>query len=132
MSDQPVKFPPEEYFQEQKVTPGEEPTKPRRKPAKGKSILGKLLFILVIIALITFGFITTQKTLANLETQAQTFAAQTATQSALSSAPQRLIEEATPSPAETTISTALPPTATVDPDFIHTATLSVLLTQATQ
>ena len=126
MSDQPFQFPPEEYFQEQKVTPGEEPSKPRRRPARGKPILGKILFFLMIIALIVVGFISIQKTLVDLEAQAKIFAAQTATQSALMP-PMTSIQGSTTQEAISTIEET--PKATIDPDFVHTATISFLLTE---
>lgn len=137
MSEQPFQFPPEEYFQEQKVTPGEEPTKPQQRPVRKKPVLGRFLFFLVLIALLVAGFVTIQNALVDLEAQARIFAAQTATQSGLNPASQVLIKsEITSSPEEikTTESdmTAIALTATVDPSYIHTATLSILLTQSGQ
>jgi len=132
MSDQPVKFPPEEYFKEQKVTLGEEPIKPRRRPARGKPILGRILFLVLILALIAAGFLAVQKTLMDLEAQAQLNAAQTATQSALAVVEQGQSNSLAETPIVATVATDTLPTATVDPDAIHTATLAVLLTQAAQ
>lgn len=62
--------------------PGEEKIKketPERKPRppRGKSILGKLLSIITIVALILTGFVFVQKTLLDLEAQAKILAAQT-------------------------------------------------------
>jgi len=51
-------------------------------PPRGKSIPGKPLFIIAIVALILAGFVFVQQTLLGLETQAKIFAVQTATQSA--------------------------------------------------
>ena len=102
----------------------------------GKRILGRIFFMLLILTLIIAGFVLWQKSILDLEAQAQVNAARTATAKAgitlLTHTPAVLT--ATPT-AEVTVmpettATAVPPTAIVDSNLIHTATIAAQLTEA--
>jgi len=138
MSDPSLDFP-------QDVPPAQETPKterPMRKahPPQGKSFLGKILFFIVIIALIVSGFIFINQTLLDLEAQAQIYAVQTAASFAPpginSSTPLPPTLESFP-PTEISLTvdltaTPLPSstTPTPNPDFMHTATIAAQLTLA--
>jgi len=133
-------FPQDDLPAEEKVKKETPAKKPR--PPRGKSILGKLLFIIAIVALILAGFVFVQQTLRDLETQAQIYAVQTA--SAITSpgggntTPLPSTLESFPSteiaPTNELTVTPLPPTPTTtpNPDFMHTATIAAQLTLAAQ
>lgn len=138
MSDQSFDFPQDNLPAEE--TPKTE--KPVRKPRRpqGKSILGKLLFFIVIVVLIAAGFVFIKQTLLELEAQAQIYAVQTASAIAPPG-----INSSTPLPPTLTsfppteitstvdfTATPLPPsaTSTPNPDFMHTATIAAQLTMA--
>lgn len=139
MSDQSLDFPQDKLPVEETPKP-EPPTKKPRRP-RGKPFLGKLLFFILIVALIMAGFVFVQQTLLDLEAQAQIYAVQTAVAIASPG-----INNSTPLPptlasfppteiTPTIEITATPqppsPTATPNPDFMHTATIAAQLTLAT-
>jgi hypothetical protein len=76
MSNQMPDFPQDE-LPEDEISRKEAPVRRPRRP-RGKSILGKFLFILVIAAIMLAGFLYIQQSLLDLEAQAQVFAVQTA------------------------------------------------------
>jgi len=138
MSNQIFDFPPDDLPSKEKTK--KEPPAKKPSPPRGKSILGKLLFFILIVALILAGFGFIQKTLIDLEAQAQIYAVQTA--SAISSPAQNNTTPLPPTlqsfpPTEVSAlinftATTQPPskTATLDPDFMHTATIAAQLTLA--
>ena len=138
MSDPSLDFPQDELPNEE--TPKKSKQMRKSTPPRGKSFLGKFLFFIFIIALIIAGFVFVQKTMLDIEAQAQIYAVQTV------SAPASLDSKKTTPipltissasitesvPTQELTSTPLPPTltATPDPDFVHTATIAAQLTQA--
>ncbi len=138
MSDQSFDFPQDDPPAKE-MPKTEKPTRKAR-PPQGKSILGKLLFFIVIVVLIAAGFVLIQQTLLDLEAQAHIYAVQTAAAIASpgikSSTPLPPTLESFPpteiSPTVDFTATPLPPTPTVtpNPDFLHTATIAAQLTQA--
>ena len=76
MTDHLPDFPHDELPEDEiskKAAPAHTPRKPR-----GKSFLGKLLFLLLITAIILGGILYVQQSLLNLEAEAQVYALQTA------------------------------------------------------
>ena len=138
MSDQSFDFPQDDLPAEETPITEKPPKKPRR--PRGKPFLGKLLFFILIVALIIAGFVFVQQTLLDLEAQAQIYAVQTAAAIAspviISSTPLPPTLESFPpteiSPTVDFTATPLPPgaTSTPNPDFMHTATIAAQLTQA--
>ena len=138
MSNQSLDFPQDKLPAEETLKT-EKPTKKPRRP-RGKPFLGKLLFFILIVALIFAGFVFVQQTFLDLEAQAQIYAVQTvaviASPAINSSTPlPPTLESFPPTKIEPTVdftATPLPPsaTATPNPDFIHTATIAAQLTQA--
>jgi hypothetical protein len=136
MSDQIFDFPQDNP--PAKETPKTEKPTRKARPPQGKSFLGKILFFFVIVVLITTSFIYIQKTLLDLEAQAQISAVQTAAAIAppgsKNSTPLPPTLESFPlteiSPSADLTATSLPPSTTSNPDFMHTATIAVQLTQA--
>jgi len=114
---------------------GIQPEEPDYRPPspKGKRILGKFLFILLILALLFLGFVYIQQTLLDLDVKAQVYATQTAAVLIETAHPAQVqIPTETISPPTSTItSTPLPPTLTptFDSNSRHTATIAALLTQ---
>ena len=114
---------------------GIQPEEPDYRPPspKGKRILRKFLFILLILALLFLGFVYIQQTLLELDAKAQVYATQTAA---------FLVETANPAQVQPLTKTILPPTSTVtttplpptltptfDSNARHTATIAALLTE---
>lgn len=100
MTDHLPDFPHDELPEDEinkKVAPDRTPRK-----ARGKSFLGKLLFLLLIAAIILGGIFYVQQSLLNLEAEAQVYALQTASASSKSN------------PAEVTLVSTLPSFPTVD------------------
>jgi len=138
MSNQIFDFPQDDLPVEEKVKKELPPKKPS--PPRGKPILGKLFFFILIITLIIAGFIYIQQTLPDLEAQAQIYAVQTAAAIAspgINSStplPPTLVSFPTSEITPTVEITATPlppsPTATPNPDFMHTATIAAQLTLA--
>jgi len=138
MSDQSFDFPQDDP--PAKETPKTEKPTRKARPPQGKSILGKLLFFIVIVILIAAGFVFVQQTLLDLEAQAQIYAVQTAAAIASpginsSTTLPPTLESFLPTEISTTIDftvTPLPPsaTSTPNPDFMHTATIAAQLTMA--
>ena len=138
MSNQVFDFPPDDLPKNEKAKKEVPVKKPR--PPRGKPILGKLLFFILIIALIFAGFIFVQKILLDLEAQAQIYAVQTASANSVpvknNSTPLPPTLESFPStevaPLVDVTATPQPPakTATLSPDFMHTATIAAQLTLA--
>lgn len=100
---------------------------------KGKKILGKFLFFLLILALLFLGFAYIQQTLLDLDAKAQVYATQTAAvliETANPAQVQPPVETISP-PTSTVTTTPLPPTytPTFDSNARHTATIAALLTQ---
>ena len=138
MSEPSLDFPQDDLPVEK--TPKIEKPKKKLSAPRGKPILGKLLFFILIVALIIAGFVFVQKTLLDLDAQAQIYAVQTV--AAIASP---VIKGSTPlpptlasfpsterAPTADSIATPLPPspTATPNPDFMHTATIAAQLTLA--
>lgn len=138
MSDQSFDFPQDDP--PTKETPKTEKPTRKARPPQGKSILGKLLFFIVIIVLIGAGFVFVNKTVLDLEAQAQIYAVQTAAAIASpgskSSTPLPPTLESFPlteiSPTVDFTATPMSPSATPtpNPDFMHTATIAAQLTLA--
>lgn len=76
MSDKILDFPQDE-LPEDEISKKEAPIRRPRRP-RGKSILGKFLFVLLIAAIIIGGILLIQQSLLDLEAQAQVYAIQTA------------------------------------------------------
>ena len=138
MSDPSLDFPQDELPNEE--TPKKSKQMRKSTPPRGKSFLGKFLFFIFIIALIIAGFVFVQKTMLDIEAQAQIYAVQTVSE--LASLDSKKTTPIPPTltsasitesvPTQELTSTPLPPTLTVtpDPDFVHTATIAAQLTQA--
>ena len=98
-------------------------------PKKGKPVVGKLLIVFVVIVIILVGFVFVQKTLLDLEAQAQISAVQTyAARTPIINTPiavQPFLDE-TPTVENTETTTAVMPTE--NSDFVHTATIAAQLT----
>ncbi len=100
MTDHLPDFPHDELPEDEiskKAAPARTPRKPR-----GKSFLGKLLFLLLIAAIILGGILYVQQSLLDLEAEAQVYALQTASASSKSS------------PADITLIATLPSFPTAD------------------
>jgi hypothetical protein len=138
MSDPSLDFPQDELPNEE--TPKKSKQMRKATPPRGKSFLGKFLFFIFIFALIITGIVFVQKSMLDIEAQAQIYAVQTISAPVsmdnqkttpipptLASAP--FTESA---PTQELSSTPLPPTltATPDPDLVHTATIAAQLTLA--
>jgi cytoskeletal protein RodZ len=138
MSDPSFDFPQDELPNEE--TPKKAKQMRKSTPPRGKSILGKFLFFILIIALISAGFVFVQKTLLDIEAQAQIAAVQTISAPAASESKKTTpVPPTLPSspftqsaPTQEPTSTPLPPTltATPNPDLVHTATVAAQLTLA--
>jgi hypothetical protein len=76
MSDKILDFPQDE-LPEDEISKKEAPIRRPRRP-RGKSILGKFLFVILIAAIIIGGILLIQQSLLDLEAQAQVYAVQTA------------------------------------------------------
>ena len=100
-----------------------------KKRGGGKKVLGKILFLLLILAILIGGFFLWQVSILDLEAQAQLSAARTVTAEAGIIIP---TAEATMTPAITITPIQLTPTITPDSNLIHTATVAALLTEAAQ
>jgi hypothetical protein len=108
MTDPILDFPKDE-LPEDEVSKKEAPIRRPRQP-RGKSVLGKFLFVILIAGIIIGGILYIQQSLLNLEAQAQVYALQTA---AVLSNPETVLAAATSStPAAGIIST---PTSDVMP-----------------
>jgi hypothetical protein len=77
-------FPQDEMPEDEISKPKQAPLRKAPRP-RGKSILGKFLFIILIAAIILGGILIIQQSLFDMEAQAQVYALQTA--AALSSSP---------------------------------------------
>ena len=138
MSNQIHDFPQDE-LPEDEITKKEAPVRKYRRP-RGKPLLGKVLFILLIAGVIIGGFILLQKTLLDLEAEAQIYAVKTIiafrtlgpatatpVPATLASFPQN---EITPTGNITLTPGSSNPTQTLNPVFEHTATIAAQLTLA--
>jgi hypothetical protein len=138
MSDPSLDFPQDELPNEE--TPKKSKSIKKSARPRGKSILGKLLFFIFILALISTGFIFVNQTMLDIEAQAQIYSVQTISAHASSE-----IKKTTPipptlpsspftqsAPTQELTSTPFPPTltATPNPDLMHTATIAAQLTLA--
>jgi hypothetical protein len=95
MTDHLPDFPHDELPEDEiskKAAPARTPRKPR-----GKSFLGKLLFLLLIAAIILGGILYVQQSLLDLEAQAQVYALQTASASSKSSSTEITLNATLPS-----------------------------------
>jgi len=100
-----------------------------KKRGGGKKILGRILFLLLILALLIGGLFLWRVSILDLEAQAIIIAARTATAEA------RILNpplKATITPEITITPMLLTPTETIDSNLIHTATVAALLTEAAQ
>jgi hypothetical protein len=95
MSDKILDFPQDE-LPEDEISKKEAPIRRPRRP-RGKSILGKFLFVLLIAAIIVGGILLVQQSFLDLEAQAQVYAIQTA--SALSNSKPGVITTVSSTPA---------------------------------
>lgn len=97
-------FPQDEMPEDEISKPKQAPVRKIRRP-RGKSILGKFLFIILIAAVILSGILLIQQSLLDMEAQAQVYALQTA--AATSSSPASASINPTIAP---TLQPASPPT----------------------
>lgn len=81
----PVSDFPQDEMPEDEITKTKQIPSPKVRRKRGKSILGKFLFVILIAAMILGGILFIQQSLLDMEAQAQVFALQTA--AALSSPP---------------------------------------------
>lgn len=115
--------------------PENDGTQPDYRPLapRGKRILGKFLFFLLIFALLFLSFVFIQQTLLDLDAKAQVYATQTAAVLVDTVNPAQVqppVETISP-PINAITTTPLPPnlTPTFDSNAKHTATIAALLTQ---
>jgi hypothetical protein len=124
MTDHLPDFPKDE-LPEDEISKKTAPARPMRKP-RGKSFLGKLLFVLLIAAILLGGILYIQQSLLDLEAQAQVYALQTASASSKSSA---AVTTLSPTLASFPVTDSTP---TMETNMTPTETLQATVTSATQ